>query len=76
MLQDLWHSKVDQLLANKNRIPGPGEEEISCDWPKYWLDEHTSLFLHDKDAKFVELNELVDDIDNFQKAIRACCSEE
>ena len=44
--------------------------------PKFWLDEAHMLDCVDKEEKFATLSELVDDIDNFIKAIRAACSRE
>ena len=64
------------MLASIKTIKGEGEEEISCDTPKYWLEEAQMIELPEKDPKFITLNELVDDIENVIKAIRASSSRE
>ena len=76
LLLDLWHSKMDQMLASINTPMVDGEDVISCDTLKFWLEEAHSLELVEKESKFVQLNELVDDIENVIKAIRACTSRE
>ena len=49
---------------------------MSCDNPKYWLEEADVLDVRDKDEKFQQLSELVDDIDDWIKAMRACYTRE
>ena len=71
VLQDLWHFKVSKLLKDIKKFPGDNDEEISCDTPRYWLDEAIIIDVV-KDPKFRDLDDLVDDIDNIQKAFRFC----
>ena len=44
---------------------------MSCDTPRYWLDEAIIIDVV-KDPKFRDLDDIVDDIDNIQKAFRSC----
>lgn len=60
-----------------------GEEEISCDTPKYWLDEAQALELgDDKDsdnetnAKIARLSDLVDDLDLVLRTCRICSTKD
>lgn len=76
LLLDLWYSKVDQLLASLMKQRQEDEEVISCDMPKYWLEEGQALEVPEKDGKFIQLNELVDDVDNVIKSIRASWTRE
>ena len=76
LLQDLWHSKIDQLLESLMRARLEEEDVISCDMPKYWLEEAQALDLLEKELKFQTLSDLCDDVDNVIKAIRACHTKE
>lgn len=63
LLQDLWHSKVDHLLCKLNEKTevldeDMFEEDISCEWPRQWLDEAEQLGIMD-DIKVIKLNKLV-----------------
>ena len=74
-MQDLWHSKVGQLLGKLRNLQKEGDEEISCDWPKYWLQEAEMLGIND-DVKVMELSDLCDDIEIVNRNARTCSSKQ
>ena len=50
---------------------------ISCNLPKYWLEEADSLSLPETDqSKLRKLCDLVDDIDSAMKSVRSCITTE
>ena len=39
LLLDIWHMKVNLLLKSLHKERVEQEEVLSCDGPKYWLEE-------------------------------------
>ena len=74
LLRYLWHSKIGQLF---DKTCKDEENLISCNLPKYWLEEADSLSLPETDqSKLRKLCDLVDDIDSAMKSVRSCITTE
>ena len=39
LLLDIWHMKVNYIIDMLQSAKEEGDEELSCDGPKYWLEE-------------------------------------
>jgi hypothetical protein len=63
---------VGILLETASRAKREDEEEISCDTPKYWLEESYALDVPDRDNRMMKLGEIVDDVEAVIKCIRVC----
>lgn len=76
LLRNLWQSKVEHMLKNLYNPKQEEEEFLSCDGPKYWVEEAQQLAISELDPKIMKLNELIEDIEDAIKASRMCSSRE
>ena len=53
---------------NENQKDG----QIICDTPKIWFDEAEQLHIPEDETKVLKLTQLVDDIDQVTRSVRAC----
>lgn len=58
---------IDSPL-NENQKDG----QIICDMPKIWFDEAEQLHIPEDETKVLKLTQLVDDIDQVTRSVRAC----
>ena len=68
--------KVNLMLMNLSKKKVDEEETLSCDGPKYWLEEAQLLGISEPEVKLTRLNELVEDLDNVTRASRLCMTRE
>ena len=71
LLQDLWHSTVGLLFSTLQQKQQEGEEYLSCDGPKYWLEEAQQLSIS-SDDKVQKLNYLSEELDLVMASARLC----
>ena len=53
IVRDVWHTKIEKLLFSINEPIVEGCEEITCDFPKYQLEEAQALNFDEKELKFI-----------------------
>lgn len=71
--QDIWHNRVALLISELDKPFVSDSLRINCEQIRLWLEEGQELEIV-KVLKYERLSEIVEDIDNITKALRACNS--